>query len=179
MGFKTSSKAPLPPSAKKRLSKIESLENQKYQKVSYRQKGTAVKGTLVKGHIANTNDKTANVSVPSKFETQLFDNNHEKKAFGSKSIRFFEYVNEDPGPGSYSEAEFANLMGKSKQSHSKRGFGNGFISKVDRFPSEIDYKAYFLPGPNTYNNSLPSTRDASEGQNSVRKVARKAPELGS
>mmetsp|Transcript_13116 Transcript_13116/g.15166 ORF Transcript_13116/g.15166 Transcript_13116/m.15166 type:complete len:107 (+) Transcript_13116:322-642(+) len=65
-------------------------------------------------------------------------------------------------------------MGKTKHSHSKKGFGNGFISKVERFPSEIDYSAYFLPGPMTHSNaSLPSTRETSEIQASAKKLSSK------
>lgn len=166
MGFKNvSSKVPIPKPEKGKLNNIDEVERLKYEKVSYRQKGTSKPGILVKGNVINSYTKTTQPSVPWKFETQVFDNNHENKAFGSKSIRFFGMSSEDPGPGSYLNEDNFSLMGRTKQSHSKKGFGNGFISKVERFPSEIDYKAYFLPGPGSYTStSLPSTRDESEIQ---------------
>lgn len=176
MGIRNlSSKAPLPKPVKGKMNNLEELEQMKYEKVSYRQKGKHKPGVLLKGNLSNSYAKTANPSVPYKFETQLFDNNQENKAFGSKSIRFFNYVSEDPGPGSYTNQEMISLMGKTKQSHSKKGFGNGFISKVERFPSDIDYNAYFLPGPGAYTSSLPSTRDESEIQSSAKKMKRDVP----
>ena len=60
-------------------------------------------------------------------------------------------------------------MGKIKESHSKKGFGNGFISKVERFSSDIDFQGYFIPDPRAYSSSLPSTRDESQTQNSPNK----------
>jgi hypothetical protein len=105
-------RAPLPKPAKGYLNNLDEVEKLKYEKISYRQKGKINSGTLVKGNVINSYIKTANPSVPSKFETQLFDNNQENKAFGSKSIRFFEYVNEDPGPGSYTYKEASSILGK-------------------------------------------------------------------
>jgi hypothetical protein len=172
---KIPSNAPLPRLTKGKLNNLDEIEKSKYEKVSYRQKGKNKSGNLVKGNVANSYVKTVNPSVPSKFETQLFDNNQETKAFGSKSIRFFGNVNEDPGPGSYTNEDTTSLMGKSKQSHSKKGFGNGFISKQERFPSEIDYKAYFIPDPRAYSSSLPSTRADSEGQRSAKKAKNQMP----
>lgn len=163
------SKAPLPKNFNKKLNNLDEIEKMKYEKVSYRQKGKNKAGLLVKGNVSSSYVKTANPSVPSKFETQLFDNNQENKGFGSKSIRFFDFISEDPGPGSYTNDDVLSTLGKTKQSHSKKGFGNGFISKVERFPSEIDYRAYFLPGPGAYASSLPSTRDESEIQLSAKK----------
>mmetsp|Transcript_27200 Transcript_27200/g.24087 ORF Transcript_27200/g.24087 Transcript_27200/m.24087 type:complete len:291 (+) Transcript_27200:38-910(+) len=157
-------KAPLPRIHKANQEKVNDIEKLRYEKVSYRQKGKNKAGKLLKGNISNSYAKIANPSVPSKFETQLFDNNQENKAFGSKSIRFFEYVNEDPGPGSYTHAQSTSLMGKKKQSFSKKGFGNGFISKVERFNSEIDFQGYFIPDPRAMSSSLPSTRDDSQIQ---------------
>ena len=35
------------------------------------------------------------------------------------------------------------------ESHSKKGFGNGFLSKVDRFDL-FNYQEYLKPGPASY-----------------------------
>ena len=54
-----------------------------------------------------------------------------------------------PGPGQY----LRNLdsLGKSTESLSKKGFGNGFLSKLKRFKEGKDF-GYFLqiPGPGAY-----------------------------
>lgn len=166
---KIPSKAPLPRLKKGKAHNLMDIDQMKYEKVSYRQKGKNKSGKIIKGNVVNSYSKIANPSVPSKFETQLFDNNQENKAFGSKSIRFFEYINEDPGPGSYTEEKSTSLMGKNKLSHSKKGFGNGFISKVKRFSSDIDFDGYFIPDPRAYSSSLPSTGDESQHENSTKK----------
>ena len=137
---KTAGKAPLPKIRKKKMNNLDEIEKMKYEKISYRQKGKNKEGKILKGNISNSYMKAASPSVPSKFETQLFDNNQENQAFGSKSIRFFEYINEDPGPGSYTNNESINLIGRNKQSYSKKGFGNGFISKNERFASDFDFQ---------------------------------------
>lgn len=162
-------KAPLP-KPKGKLNNLDDIEKMKYEKISYRQKGKQNSGQIIKGNVCNSYLNAGNPSVPSKFETQLFDSNKEKTGFGSKSLRFDGANGEDPGPGTYATDDTLSLLGKTKTSNSKKGFGNGFISKVERFPSDFDYKAYFLPGPGTYSSSLPSTRDDTESQVSLNKV---------
>ena len=158
---------PRPPT--KKLNNLDDLEKVKYEKVSYRQKGRTNQGHLIKGNVSNSYKNSGNPSVPSKYETQLFDINRESNAFGSRSTRFDALVSEDPGPGTYANTDTLSLMGRTKQSHSKKGYGNGFISRVDRFPTDVDYKGYFLPGPGAYSSSLPSTRDETESQASMKK----------
>ena len=78
-------------------------------------------------------------SVPAKFETIVYLNAENKKqGFGSNSERFqetFTTNKEDPlpGPGSYLSDASTNMMLKKSESYSRKGYGNGFISKYDRF----------------------------------------------
>lgn len=45
-----------------------------------------------------------------------------------------ELFNKDPGPGTYSVSTAeTSVMGATSASFSNQGFGNGFISKTDRF----------------------------------------------
>ena len=45
----------------------------------------------------------------------------------------------EPGPGSYLGDGIINQMLKRSESYSKKGLGNGFISKVDRFKNNDLY----------------------------------------
>ena len=47
-------------------------------------------------------------------------------------------------------------MVKRTESLSKKGLGNGFISKVDRFKNNDLYYSGFLPGPGSYTASTHS-----------------------
>lgn len=55
-----------------------------------------------------------------------------------------------PGPGAYLDEKNLNHMIKATDSFSKKGLGNGFISKVDRFKNNSLYYSKFLPGPGSY-----------------------------
>ena len=89
-------------------------------------------------------------SIPSKFETTLFTGNKEVDGFGSRAHRFVENEvppcaherrtgpltqsycavsqNDLPGPGSYEEVSKV----KDDKVYSKKGLGNGFVSKTKR-----------------------------------------------
>eukprot|EP00347_Sterkiella_histriomuscorum_P008192 403346028 len=142
-----------------------------YQKPSYRQKGKAANGYLVKGTTsAAFNQKTLG-SIPSKVETIVYMHPESKKsAFGSTSQRFMNNLmnksttdgittanqnagSDLPGPGSYLQDGSVNLMLKQSESFSRKGFGNGFISKMDRFQDNSMYYSKFLPGPGSYSTS--------------------------
>jgi len=76
--------------------------------------------------------------------------------FGKSEVRFAKKgdkeahgVKQPPGPGSYfSEGQ---LIKRPYESFSKKGYGNGFISKLKRFKEGKEY-GYFLqiPGPGAY-----------------------------
>jgi len=66
--------------------------------------------------------------MPSKFECIVYPTNQEKKGFGSRSIRFVPYENEDPGPGSYKDKTEVFKLGMVTDSDSKKADGKYFIS---------------------------------------------------
>ena len=86
------------------------------------------------------------VSIPVRWETELHDEPHVKKAFGTSSIRFVNHLNELPGPGSYDNK--TSLLIKESPSYSKRGYGNAFASKADK---ALRMPASRAPGPGHYN----------------------------
>ena len=118
-----------------------------YEKASYRQKGKKANGSLIKGATSSAFIKKGVGAVPSKYETIVYLHaDSRKKGFGSNSERFTGMYStgasgtgggvdpEDmPGPGSYTSETLLNQILKNSESHSKKGFGNGFISKSDRF----------------------------------------------
>ena len=57
-----------------------------------------------------------------------------------------------PGPGQYFND--LDILGKEKkhESYSKKGYGNGFLSRLRRFKDGKDF-GYFvnIPGPGSYN----------------------------
>lgn len=85
----------------KRVKSVADTEREKYEKENYRQNGVNAKGVLLKGATNQAYVKKTSPSMPSKFETVVYQSNHESKGFGAKSIRFQDYTSEDPGPGSY------------------------------------------------------------------------------
>jgi hypothetical protein len=110
-------------------------------------------GELKKGVTANAYVKKGVGSVPSKFETILYppinSNISKMKGFGSKVGRFgpactSQDASEEPGPGNYITT--GNSMNITSDSMSRKGYGNGFISKSIRFPDNA-YQSYWQPGP--------------------------------
>ena len=110
--------------------------------------GRKAKGTLLKGSPfkANFNNHICKASFPSKFETQIFKRD-EKLGFGSKLDRFSNNnaslqdlrlgeEEEKIGPGYYN-VDAAGSAKKSEHSFSKKGFGNGFVSRSKRFTGSL------------------------------------------
>mmetsp|Transcript_6310 Transcript_6310/g.4754 ORF Transcript_6310/g.4754 Transcript_6310/m.4754 type:complete len:140 (+) Transcript_6310:154-573(+) len=114
-------------------------------------------GALVKGSTNAAFLKKNLSSMPAKYETVVYVE-EKKKGFGSNSERFFgSYFgrtdasisqDEKPGPGSY--ISNLNHMVRQSDSLSRKGLGNGFISKVDRFHDSKLYYSKFMPGPGSY-----------------------------
>lgn len=64
---------------------------------------------------------------------------------------------DEPGPGSYLwESNSLNHMIKESESFSKKGLGNGFISKADRFKNDELARIMGMPGPGTYVSAIHS-----------------------
>lgn len=80
-------------------------------------------------------------SIPTKYQSVIIDN-EEKKGFSSRSKRFQEHTNENPGPGSYISHTSTETC---SPSFSKRGTGS-FASKSGRVPFRRGD-----PGPDAYN----------------------------
>lgn len=102
-----------------------------------------MKGLLKKGSTSNAYVKRGVGSVPSKFETILYpptlQGSASLKGFGSNVGRFgpactSQDGSDEPGPGQYLEKQNLHKMNLQSDSFSRKGFGNGFISKVSRFP---------------------------------------------
>ena len=117
---------------------------------------------MIKGTTSAAFVKKTIGSMPSKFETIVYMHaDSKKKGFGSNSERFNEFgvgglsrpetASEEPGPGSYLLENSISSMMKRSESFSKKGYGNGFISKADRFVKRNDYvQKWFMPGPGSY-----------------------------
>lgn len=121
-----------------------------YTKTSYRQKGKAASGFLVKGSTSAAYNQKTLGSIPTKTETIVFmDPQTKRSAFGSNSQRFLDSLTNkqtdetDPGPGSYLNDSSTNLMLKRSDSFSTKGFGNGFLSKLDRFKNNSLFYSQF------------------------------------
>ncbi len=106
---------------------------------SYRQKGGKVEGEVVKGTPASAFIKKSVGSVPSKYETIVYMHKSSKQlGFGSNAERFevtqkAVEEEENPGPGSYLKEAHLSKMNNKSDSLSRKGLGNGFVSKTDRF----------------------------------------------
>jgi len=122
---------------------------------SYRQKGCEYKGSLYKGPIITAYNKSKTGAIPSKMETILDPLSiRMKKGFGTKTFRFgSNYENDQPGPGTYDLLRAfsvgTNLNSINTGSISRKGLGNGFISKNERFMN-FNRTAYQVPGPGNY-----------------------------
>ncbi len=139
-------------SLKKARSTAAFSEENKYHKPSYRQKGAELRGSLFRGSTSNAFTKKTIGSIPSKFETVLYpQNGGTRKGFGSNGFRFVAQVSENPGPGAYIDPMglSVNNFRQTSDSYSRKGFGNGFVSKSDRFRIE-NYQPYQVPGPGAY-----------------------------
>lgn len=117
------------------------------EKVNYRQKGKNSDGRISKGFIRDASSKVSIGSIPSKFETIVYKNSN-GKAFGSSQLRFDGSDDERPGPGHYDHSESATLFGD-KESISKKGLGNGFVSNSERNVFQMKY-LNSGPGPGSY-----------------------------
>lgn len=93
-------------------------------------------------------------SIPSKYQTYVIVNN-EKKGFNSQACRFsdYDYITENPGPGSYTN-KLQMLSNKDgNTSWSKKGLGS-FASSTKRFAKP---RASNNVGPGSYSYSNPNT----------------------
>lgn len=114
--------------------------------VSYRQVGKLSKGTIHRGPCTGQLQSGKNFSsIPSKFETTLFDGNKEKDGFGSRAHRFVESESELPGPGAYEEPA---VRLRDDKVYSKKGLGVGFASQTKR---KSVFVGNNVPGPGNYN----------------------------
>lgn len=138
------------------MQKVKSLDDipseSKYDRLSYRQKGSEIKGALHKGPTINAYTKRNIGTIPSKYETVLYPQGSPSgKGFGSNTYRFNSSNIDSPGPGSYVDPKKTSVasLRLSCDSYSKKGYGNGFISKNDRFRID-NYLPYQTPGPGSY-----------------------------
>lgn len=135
-------------------------------KINYRQKGKNSDGRLIKGFIKDASSKVSVGSIPSKFETIIYNNNN-NKAFGSSEIRFTQLENDKPGPGYYEDQTNSTILFGEKESLSKKGYGNGFVSASER----NTFQARYLnggPGPGSYSTDISLMSKASNSTTSLR-----------
>lgn len=148
------------------LSNQNSFSTPSLEKVNYRQKGKSSDGKVVRGFIKDASSKVSIGSIPSKFETIVYKNNN-SKAFGSSQLRFSTVEDEKPGPGYYEEPSQQTILFGEKQSLSKKGYGNGFVSASDR----NTFQAKYLnsgPGPGTYSSDTSVMTRASSSAASLK-----------
>ena len=93
-------------------------------------------------------------SIPSKYQTYVIVNN-EKKGFNSRQCRFsdYDYITENPGPGSYVNKLSMISNSEGKTSWSKKGLGS-FASSTKRFNAR---HRGTVVGPGSYEHSAPSS----------------------
>lgn len=119
------------------------------QEPNFRQVGTRRQGKLLVGATnTHSNHGPSAASIPSKFETILYSGDTEVDGFLSRVARFKPKQDDLPGAGSYHKD---SSMEFNHDSISKKGYGNGFVSKTDRFfyVNQSGAPAYF-PGPGSY-----------------------------
>lgn len=119
--------------------------------VNYRQVGTRSHGRLLLGQSNSKGQKaqmTSAASIPSKFETILYTGATEADGFGARVTRFQSQVADLPGPGAYHQGSSAESF---SDSFSKKGYGNGFVSKTNRwFKAQATGPPVHFPGPGAY-----------------------------
>lgn len=89
-------------------------------------------------------------SIPSRYEAVLITSHRsaEKKGFGSHDTRFkTTHYKDCPGPGAYEKSIIKPLIDPTP-SHSKKGYGNSFVSKT---PKDFELASAKTPGPGAYN----------------------------
>lgn len=121
--------------------------------VNFRQVGKRTQGRLLLGQSQGRTQMptTTSASIPSKFETILYTGATEADGFGKRTTRFQPQLVDLPGPGAYHKS--SNPESKS-DSFSKKGYGNGFVSKTNRWymPDQGGVPLHF-PGPGSYENT--------------------------
>jgi hypothetical protein len=113
-----------------------------------RSAGAARIGRLHVGAIASSSSPATatKCSIPSRFETVLNTNVREQNAFGSRTFRFDDAVNDRPGPGAYHRGR--SLGAKSALSTSTKGsaaFAPNFKKDGETYGG-----APVAPGPTSY-----------------------------
>lgn len=115
------------------------------------------KGKIYRGPNWNAFNRQSLGTIPRKSENILFQekNSDTKKGFMSQVERFEDFSKKDtikysfPGPGKYSN-EILDKTVSTNVSLSSKGYGNGFVSKSERFDDPKDYYEKFYPGPGQY-----------------------------
>jgi len=116
-------------------------------------------------------------SIPSKYQTYVIVNN-EKKGFNSQTCRFsdYDYINENPGPGSYASNNKSKVSAD-KTSWSKKGLGS-FASSTKRF--HVTHPDV-LVGPGSYTMNVPQSdfnRSATSSFHKPISVGKRPEDLG-
>ncbi|EAR94531.1 sperm-tail PG-rich repeat protein (macronuclear) [Tetrahymena thermophila SB210] len=145
---------------------IHSISTSSLDKINYRQKGKNSDGRLIKGFIRDASSKISVGSIPSKFETIVYNNNN-NKAFGSSQLRFSQQDSDLPGPGYYEAPTNTTILFGEKESISKKGYGNGFVSTAERNTFQTRY-LNSGPGPGTYSTDVSLMSKASQSTTSLK-----------
>ena len=123
------------------------------------------RGRIYRGPNWNAFNRETLGSIPRKSENILFQekNSESKKGLMSQSERFTHYQKIEsvkfsyPGPGNYKMGNSLDTTSVSTNpSFSSKGYGNGFVSKYDRFDDPKAYYEKFYPGPGQYKNTKSS-----------------------
>ncbi|CAE8656890.1 unnamed protein product, partial [Polarella glacialis] len=121
-------------------------------KVNYRSIGRGSGGVLPKHRSYTIRDDAQRLgpsTIPAKFETVLFKDNHEKKGFGGSATRFVEQ-RPQPGPGEHGDGGLSSVLSPRCASAGRRGCGP-FASRTPRIPHPSATHGYVPPGPGAYN----------------------------
>jgi len=119
------------------------------EKTNYRSIGRGSGGVEIRRHgaLPRRQRRPTASSIPAKFETVLYHDNHEKRGFCGYTPRFFTPLLEDkPGPGAYADDDLGN--GETAAGGSVGTRGNGaFASRAKRLGPAARGG---LPGPGSY-----------------------------
>ncbi|CAM9125080.1 unnamed protein product, partial [Choristocarpus tenellus] len=122
-------------------------------KVSYRQVGRRREGQVIRRAPPQALPTTMNCtsSIPSKYNgSAKLARDAENDAFGNRTQRFHQPINELPGPGAYYRKTTLERDPATCGSLSRKGYGGGFASKAPRFQNIKEIRGALLPGPGTY-----------------------------
>jgi len=152
------------------LSNCRVSESQQLKEINFSLRSPK-RGKIHRGPMYQAYNKISLGSIPRKTEKILFEDSNKKKyAFWNATERFQEKNESEkysfPGPGNYSvDTNDMSQKHIRNPSFSIKGYGNGFLSNIDRFDNLEEYFQKFSPGPGNYNDKKNTIIDGVSNSN--------------